>query len=362
MKSGRSFVAAIESQTETYFMTGTANNSARNPAFDFTKGVLVLIMVLYHWLNYFYSTQGDFYKYLRFLTPSFIFITGFLITHASLQKYSIENPILSQRLILRGLKLIGIFIALNLGINGLLAGSYQGTMPSTHMSIRSALNVYVLGNAFEAGRKAAAFCILVPIGYLLLLSAWLLSAKRAHELVVEITFVLFFLSILALNALGIRIANLELLTIGVLGLLAGCSDIDKIHILSKSPYVYLLGLAYVFYLLAITFWEVFYPLQIIGVCLTLTVIYTFGLRIREAGKIGNKVILLGKYSLFGYIAQVAILQMLHRAIHSVNPDGAGMRLFSFVAAFALTVAIVVAIDRCREKVTAVNWVYTAVFA
>src|SRR4029077_598346 len=51
----------------------------RIPALDFTRGTLVLIMVLYHWLNYFVTADGTIYKYLRFLTPSFIFITGFLI-------------------------------------------------------------------------------------------------------------------------------------------------------------------------------------------------------------------------------------------------------------------------------------------
>lgn len=48
----------------------------RIPALDFTKGALVLTMVLYHWLNYFVGVTGYYYRYLHFLTPSFIFITG----------------------------------------------------------------------------------------------------------------------------------------------------------------------------------------------------------------------------------------------------------------------------------------------
>src|SRR6184192_3526731 len=56
----------------------------RNSALDFTKGMLVLLMVLYHWLNYFVASEGDFYRYLRFVTPSFIFITGFLISNVYL--------------------------------------------------------------------------------------------------------------------------------------------------------------------------------------------------------------------------------------------------------------------------------------
>src|SRR5579872_386052 len=53
----------------------------RVPALDFTKGALVLIMVLYHWMNYFIVLDWTYYRYLHFLTPSFIFITGFMISN-----------------------------------------------------------------------------------------------------------------------------------------------------------------------------------------------------------------------------------------------------------------------------------------
>ena len=59
----------------------------RDTAIDFTKGALVLFMVLYHWLNYFLGPHGQYYDYLRFLTPSFIFITGFMISQIQLHRY-----------------------------------------------------------------------------------------------------------------------------------------------------------------------------------------------------------------------------------------------------------------------------------
>src|SRR5215475_7529793 len=85
----------------------------RIAALDFTKGALVLIMVLYHWLNYFHGPYGDIYKYLRFLTPSFIFISGFLITNVHLSKYEITDSRLPKRLFRRGLKILAVFLALN---------------------------------------------------------------------------------------------------------------------------------------------------------------------------------------------------------------------------------------------------------
>src|SRR5882762_4894676 len=101
-------------------MMATSTTTGRVPAIDFTKGALVLVMVLYHWLNYFIATEGDFYRYLRFVTPSFIFITGFLISNVYLSKYEISDWQLPKRLIQRGLKLLGVFIFLNMAISFLV--------------------------------------------------------------------------------------------------------------------------------------------------------------------------------------------------------------------------------------------------
>src|SRR5580704_11951643 len=84
--------------------------AGRISALDFTKGMLVLIMVLYHWINYFYPHDN---RYLRFLTPSFIFITGFLVSNIYLSKYGASDTRLSRRLAERALKILGVFVVLN---------------------------------------------------------------------------------------------------------------------------------------------------------------------------------------------------------------------------------------------------------
>ena len=63
----------------------------RNQALDFTKGVLVLLMILYHWINYFVGISGPVYTYLRFIPPSFIFIAGFLIANVYPTKYGLNG-------------------------------------------------------------------------------------------------------------------------------------------------------------------------------------------------------------------------------------------------------------------------------
>src|SRR5215472_5576139 len=91
--------------------TVSVSKAQRIPSLDFTKGTLVLLMVLYHWLNYFTNLPWKYYDYLRFLTPSFIFITGFIISHVYLSKYAASDTRLSKRLFTRGLKLIAVFLA-----------------------------------------------------------------------------------------------------------------------------------------------------------------------------------------------------------------------------------------------------------
>lgn len=338
----------------------TLSPPTRIAALDFTKGALVLIMVLYHWLNYFVSPQGDFYKYLRFLTPSFIFVTGFLISQVYLRKYQVTDRRLPIRLIRRGLKLLGVFVCLNTAIGLLMAHSYSGEIVFGRLSLRYIAAIYLTGNVYVgANAKAAAFYILVPISYLLLLSALLLIAYRSYKYIFHVVCALFLLSILILALNGAHSPNLELVTIGLLGVISGYAPLDKINEWVSHPYA--LAFAYLCYIGAITVWDVTYPLQLVGVYLSLILIYSLGARSGAPGKVSQHVILLGKYSLFGYIAQIAILQLLHRGLRQIN-FGVGAFGLTLCVAFALTMASVALIDRLRTKTESIDSLYKAVFA
>jgi hypothetical protein len=334
-----------------------AKKIQRIPALDFTKGALVLIMVLYHWLNYFLGTTDN--KYLRFLTPSFIFITGFLISNVYLSKYGITDPHLPKRLMQRGLKILGTFVCLNLARTLIFPETYRDQMLSEHSSIRSLIDIYVIGSNLGGGQgKAIAFFILVPIAYLLLLSALLLLGARVYKHIFHVVCGLFLLSIGILYLNGYQSANLELLTIGLLGVMLGYVPIERIDAYIHHPY--LLGAAYVGYLAAISIWNVIYPLQIVGVCLSLMILYLLGNPGGEPGRVRGLFVLLGKYSLLGYIAQIAILQLLRRGLgHVTQPIVLGM---SFLLALALTVASVEVVDHIRSESITMDRLYKAVFA
>jgi hypothetical protein len=90
-------------------------------------------------------------------------------------------------------------------------------------------------------------------------------------------------------------------------------------------------------------------------------IYMIGVSNSEPGKTRRYVILLGQYSLFGYISQIAVLQVLYRSLRQVALARIGLGI-SFVGAFALTIVTVKAADRARAKSRTVDRFYKAVFS
>jgi peptidoglycan/LPS O-acetylase OafA/YrhL len=349
-------IATIETRGNEHAVVAKRVKTARIPALDFTKGALVLVMVLYHWLNYFIGPRGFYYVYLRFLPPSFIFITGFLISHVYLQKYEIADSRIPRRLVIRGLKILAIFFVLNALISLAVPEAGNGRSLSESFSARNLFSIYITGN-FTGGRLAA-FTILVPISYLLIASAVLLVLTRFYKHMFHVASIISLLSIFVLGLFGVTIGNLELLTVGLLGVSVGYIPVQKINVILKHPLV--LSFAYLCYLVIITRWDVPYPLQVIGVCLTLTMIYWLGTISGDAGAIPRSIILLGKYSLLGYIAQIAILQVGRRGLRHVSL-GPFALCMTLIAAAALTMIAIEVTDRARTRIRIVDALYAAVF-
>ena len=342
----------------TQTMTVPTAKAVRIPALDFTKGALVLIMVLYHWINYFLGPHDN--RYLRFLTPSFIFISGFIVSNIYISKYGLSDPHLPKRLVERGLKILGVFVVLNLMRSFVSPGHAPANAFTMHDWIRSLIDIYVLGSGVGGGQaKAVAFFILVPISYLLLLSAGLLVLSRYYRFTVHVVCMGFLLIIAGANYRGFESSNLELLAIGLLGLIAGYLPTEKVNAAVRHPY--LLVASYVAYVAAITVWNVIYPLQIVGVYLSLMILYWMGLEGGNPGRIRGTVVLLGKYSLLGYIAQIAILQCLRLAMHPFSWE-TELLILSFILAFALTITSIKVVDLLRSRSIVVDRLYRFVFA
>jgi peptidoglycan/LPS O-acetylase OafA/YrhL len=330
--------------------------AARILALDFIKGALVMVMVLYHWLNYFISPQGYFYRYLSFLPPSFICITGFLIARVYLFRPRDQSAKTSRRLAIRGLKILVLFIALNTAIGLLLHNSASGKGFAGLASAAAFWSIYITGN-MDSGRMVA-FYVLVPISYLLIFSACLLATRHCHIFLFYAAAALSIAAEFLLILLQRGSSNLDLLSIGLLGISIGALSLDKIIRLTERPFI--LVLAYLLYLAAISLWQVYYPLQIVGVLLTLLLLFLLGSACREDNSLARLLILLGRYSLFGYIAQIGLLQLMRKLL-SVNLTLWEL-LASLLAAALLTVFSVIAIDRARSKSPLVYRFYAAVFS
>jgi hypothetical protein len=197
------------------------------------------------------------------------------------------------------------------------------------------------------------------MGYMLMLSGGLMVPYRSSRYTFHLVCAVLLLSILILGLKGEHSYNLEFLAIGMLGVLTGFMPIVAISDFVRHPYR--LAFAYVCYVIAITIWNIPFPLLVVAVLLNLMAIYLVGSSGGESGIIKGEVILLGKYSLFGYISQIAILQILSAAFHHTNLGVASLGI-SFVAAFAITVACTEVVNRARAKAVSVDRLYKAVFA
>lgn len=323
----------------------------RNLALDFTKGVLVLFMALYHWINYFVTSEGFFYRYLRFVTPSFIFLTGFLVANVYLVKYAGGEYRLFRRLAERGGKLIALFTLLNLGAT-LFARSAKGPQ-GIGQFLSNAYRVYVVGD-----NAKAVFPVLVPIAYLLVLSAVLVLAGRRRKVAFQSASAIGFgIAILAALA-GRPIPNLELVTIGLLGVLAGYIPRSSLDLMPTHAWSILL--AYVVYIALITSTGATFVMQIVAVCLTLMIVYMSGIGRDGSGSIGSRILRLGRYSLFSYIIQIVILQVLLRLLHPISSSTAVLVL-SAVGTVTLMQLSVDFVDWGRGASNILDRTYRVVF-
>ena len=332
--------------------------SERISALDFTKGALVLFMVLYHWLNYFVGSEGAYYRYLRFLTPSFILITGFMVSQVYLSKYSFNDPRLPHRLFVRAFKLLSIFIALNATRIFILPGLGTGPLVQNPYDRNNLMSIFISGNLGESSVKLASFSILVPISYVLLLSGALMIPYRFFRYSFHLAWLILVTSISVLVLRGAESQNLELVTIGMFGVLIGFMPMARINKYVRHPYF--IGLIYALYLMAIARWNVPYPLEFLGTCFSVAIIYLVGTIESKTSRVRNEVLSLGKYSLFGYISQIAILQVLEISLRHFG-FGVVTRVISFILAFTLTIGSVRLLDRARRSAGIVDGLYKFVF-
>src|SRR5437764_5088642 len=135
----------------------------RIAAIDFTKGVLVLLMVLYHTLNY--LEYGSIpHEYMAFLPPSFILLAGLLAAEVNAGRKLTSDR--RSRLFVRALKILLVFTGLNVAARVVWSSTDYGMELALREFFRGWRDVYLTGN-----NQRVAFDVLVPIAYTLALAA-----------------------------------------------------------------------------------------------------------------------------------------------------------------------------------------------
>jgi peptidoglycan/LPS O-acetylase OafA/YrhL len=345
-------------------IAATAGTS-RISAFDFIKGALVVIMVFYHWLNYFVGQQSGIYPFLRFLTPSFIFITGFLISKVSLQKPGIQHRALAKKLSFRGLKILVLFTVLNILIVLVAPEVRRGVASLSDFTAEYLTAIFLTGKVIVAGvGKAASFFILVPIGYLLVISGPLVLLSRSFHRAIPYAAVVGVGSVFVLAIFEIKAPILELLTFGLCGAAFGFVPLPRLLGISKTPW--LIAGSYLAYVCAIAIWNAPFLLQLLGVPLTLLCIFWVATNLDASNPIMRSMVLAGQYSLFAYVGQIAILQVLFRLVRryvaAPQENQAAVWGVTLTAGVILTLVAVMGMDRGRRKFPGLDKAYALVFS
>jgi hypothetical protein len=323
--------------------------SKRNEALDWTKGALIVFMVIYHAINYSNTYRPVSFQYLDFLPPSFILITGFLVGQVYATKYDLNSWQPYVRLAIRGFKLLVLFTLLNLANNVVYEKSlYHGFW----RMFDNGISIFVWGTG-----RVAIFEVLLPIAYFLLLAPLLLWLRAQVRTAVPIMTAVIMGLCLFLESRGIVSDNLILLSAGFLGMSLGLISFDRINRFASLwlPSI----LCYVGYQVSKKFFGGPYWIQMLGATTTLALLYCLARHLKP-GHLFQQFVQLGNYSLFAYLFQIALLQAALRILG--RPEQWILIAGWIVATLVLVWFAVVALDCTRKRNKPVDGAYKLVFA
>jgi hypothetical protein len=285
----------------------TISQKNRDTSLDFVKGFLVEIMVIYHIINYYFDIRPQVLLYINFVTGSFVFITGYLISSIYRKKYERDLYKKFFRIFSRGGKLLLLFLLINVSIYSIAIKNYNGYEFKTNQFVSNLGSILLAGSA-----KFAAFELLVPIAYTLLISSLLVLIQRRLLIILPIVAILLFVSIFGNQD---NFFNLFYISIGLSGVAVGFFATSIQH-LSYSKWVrYLSVIPVIIYYASIHFWlrdnVLFYFFGIVSV---LFCVYSFASLLTPNNFVTYIFTIFGKYTLICYLSQILFLQILYRSM------------------------------------------------
>ncbi|HUI90886.1 MAG TPA: hypothetical protein VLX68_01445 [Chitinivibrionales bacterium] len=323
----------------------------RNYPLDFVKGLLVEAMIVYHSINYFYGAHHFLLSYIDFVTSGFVFLSGFIIPALYLKKYDNNIDAIFNRLIVRGIKIAGLFLVINTAVHLLIATNYNGVHLGLVEFYRNIWYVLVPGD-----RRLSAFELLLPIAYTLVFSAILL--KFVDKKIIPIIVAAIFVWCMIIND---RIFNLFYLNFGlsgfVLGLLSNGFPFYKVFYRRKWLSIFPVGL---YFLVIFLFKKDAMIVYFLGTVAVLGATYLWGTVVSPYSIVRKTIIIMGEYSLLGYLMQIFFLQILFRVWGNVFNGQNGI-LYSILITTVIVWGLCFTVNSTRRQSILVNKIYKFVF-
>jgi peptidoglycan/LPS O-acetylase OafA/YrhL len=282
----------------------SAQGTSRDLPLDFVKGMLVIVMVIYHVMNIFSTASAEAYGYIRFVSGSFIFISGYIISTFYEQKFQKDRIGTSERLVARGLKLLLIFTILNILIHLTGFGNPDKTEIGMQKYLNNLLTIYILGDS-----RYASFQILIPISYLLILSPVFLLLHESRKFLTLVSLMVAF----CFSFLDIKSFNIGFVIIGIIGISIGMvmNKLEVSFVIKSRPIIFSCLLPCIYLMGYMDRNVMTYS---IGIMIVIKLFYDIGKTAELGNHINKAIILFGQYSLLCYIVQIIFLQGLFRVL------------------------------------------------
>lgn len=322
----------------------------RDLSLDYVKGFLVISMVAYHTISYYTTAGYSGTGYLRFVTGSFIFISGYIVAVFYQKKFELNKKKVCIRLIVRGLKLIIIFTSLNLIINLMGIHSHKVAKFDIDYFFVSLEDIYITGNS-----KYSVFQIILPIAYLLILSPLFLTFHKWKKIIFLGTFMLMVMH----EIINIDSFNVYGLYIGLAGISIGLLTIhNKIYCIQNNAIIIAL---FCMCVLLMKYFDSTIITYTIGVVLVLKLIFDFSQTQNLTKQINKLIVLLGQYSLLSYLMQIFILQGTYQFFIKQRFDIGYEAFIIFIMTTLLLTVFILFIDFVRKKLLVMDKLYKLVF-
>jgi hypothetical protein len=329
----------------------TIKATERIEALDFTKGILVIFMVIYHSLNY----HGIFpNRYIPFVAPAFIMLAGFIITQIYFPKYGRDINGARIRLAVRSIKLLLIFTILNLAGRMVWPLYHQGISFELEDYFGNWIDIYLIGSP-----RTAAFEVLLPISYTLIISILIPRFKSITAYFIIICAITIFSASILMEYYRSTVYTINLISAGIIGMAIGLLPLPLTNAFARSWLKF--SLLFVLYGICAFFCGHYYYTQIISTIIALLVFYSIGKMINLKNIFPKQLALLGQYSLLSYIIQIVYLKIILTMLTKWRIAKPNIIITVFLITVITYITILI-LDYVRPKFKCIDVLYKTVFA